>query len=145
MTHVNRKYWLAEHQHTLKLCLRDVYSVCLPLHVSRPFVKLIRLTHLNPVRADIHSIIPNRNKSIQVKPIYFLTMYSYPLEVLLSYPLLPPQRFCPGWQVCCFQLHPRCCWHPLRPPLALQWSWWASWMFKSQESVSSDENKDGTD
>lgn len=44
---------------------------------------------------------------------------------------LPPQKICPNWQlVCCLQLRLCFCCHPLHPPLALQWSWWAFWPWK---------------
>lgn len=74
----------------------------------------------------------------------------YLSEVLVNchHPLLR-QKVCPKWLVCCLQLQPCCCCHPLHPPLALQWSWWAFWLFNCLEEsiksvVSSEHNKEGT-
>lgn len=44
--------------------------------------------------------------------------------------LVRPWKVCPDWLVCCFLLQLCFCCHPLHPPLALQWSWWAYWLLK---------------
>lgn len=50
--------------------------------------------------------------------------------VLPSCPHLLPQKVCPNGPVCCLQLLLCFCCPPLHPPLALQWSWWAFWLWK---------------